>query len=89
MATHASLAMAGVILAEASRSFLGLGIQPPAPSWGSMLRDSVRYLTVAPHLATGAAIALAVFGFNLLGHDLRDLLDPRAWGHHGRPGRTP
>jgi peptide/nickel transport system permease protein len=80
VAIQASLAMAGVILAEASLSFLGLGIQPPAPSWGSMLRDSVRYLPVAPHLALapGAAIALAVFGFNFLGDGLRDLLDPRA-----------
>jgi len=82
VAIQASLAMAGVILAEASLSFLGLGIQPPAPSWGSMLRDSMKYLTVAPHLAIapGAAIALAVFGFNFLGDGLRDRLDPRGWG---------
>ncbi|MGD8377874.1 MAG: ABC transporter permease [Acidobacteriota bacterium] len=85
VAIQASLAMAGVILAEASLSFLGLGIQPPAPSWGSMLRDSMKYLTVAPHLALapGAAIAVAVFGFNFLGDGLRDALDPR-----GRQGRA-
>ena len=79
LAIQASLAMAGVILAEASLSFLGLGIQPPSPSWGSMLKDAMKYLTVAPHLAMapGAAIALAVFGFNFLGDGLRDLLDPR------------
>lgn len=80
VAIQASLAMAGVILAEASLSFLGLGIQPPDPSWGSMLRDAMKYLTVAPHLAVapGAAIALAVFGFNFLGDGLRDLLDPHS-----------
>ena len=91
---QASLAMAGVILAEASLSFLGLGIQPPEPSWGSMLRDSMKYLTVAPHLALapGVAIALAVFGFNFLGDGLRDLLDPRSRGrgsHAGTGGRGP
>jgi len=77
---QASIGMAGVILAEASLSFLGLGIQPPAPSWGSMLRDAVKYVAVAPHLALapGAAICLAVFGFNFLGDGLRDLLDPRS-----------
>jgi peptide/nickel transport system permease protein len=70
--------MAGVILAEASLSFLGLGIQPPSPSWGSMLRDSVKYLALAPHLALapGAAVAAAVIGFNFLGDGLRDVLDP-------------
>ena len=87
VAIQASLAMAGVILAEASLSFLGLGIQPPSPSWGSMLRDSMKYLTVAPHLALapGAAIAFAVFGFNFLGDGLRDRLDPRGWSGDRTP----
>lgn len=80
---QASIGMAGVILAEASLSFLGLGIQAPSPSWGSMLRDSVKYLAFAPHLALapGAAVAAVVVGFNFLGDGLRDWLDPRkaAW----------
>ncbi|WP_029003292.1 ABC transporter permease [Azorhizobium doebereinerae] len=67
------------ILTEAGLSFLGLGIAPPAPSWGRMLADAQTYLTAAPHLALvpGIAIALSVLGFNLLGDGLRDLIDPR------------
>jgi len=75
-----TLAVAGAIIAEASLSFLGLGQQPPAPSWGSMLNSAQRFLTQAPWLAVfpGAAIFLAVLSFNLVGDGLRDALDPRA-----------
>ncbi|GGO33661.1 nickel transporter permease [Deinococcus humi] len=74
-----SLAIANAILAEASLSFLGLGIQPPAPSWGSMLNAARGYLTDAPWMAVfpGLAIFLAVLAFNLIGDGLRDALDPR------------
>ena len=77
---QATLAIAGAIIAEASLSFLGLGQQPPAPSWGSMLNSAQRFLPQAPWLAIfpGAAIFLAVFSFNLIGDGLRDALDPRA-----------
>ena len=74
-----TLAIATAIIAEASLSFLGLGQQPPAPSWGSMLNSAQRFLTQAPWLAIfpGAAIFLAVLAFNLVGDGLRDALDPR------------
>ena len=77
---QATLAIAQAIIAEASLSFLGLGQQPPAPSWGSMLNAAQRFLTQAPWLAIfpGAAIFLAVLAFNLVGDGLRDALDPRA-----------
>jgi peptide/nickel transport system permease protein len=77
---QATLAIAGAIIAEASLSFLGLGQQPPAPSWGSMLNSAQRFLTQAPWLAVfpGAAIFLVVLSFNLVGDGLRDALDPRA-----------
>ncbi len=76
---QATLAIAMAIIAEASLSFLGLGQQPPAPSWGSMLNSAQRFLTQAPWLAVfpGAAIFLAVLAFNLVGDGLRDALDPR------------
>ena len=76
---QATLAIAAAIIAEASLSFLGLGQQPPAPSWGSMLNSAQRFLTQAPWLAIfpGAAIFLAVLAFNLVGDGLRDALDPR------------
>ena len=76
---QATLAVALAIIAEASLSFLGLGQQPPAPSWGSMLNSAQRFLTQAPWLAVfpGAAIFLAVLAFNLVGDGLRDALDPR------------
>jgi peptide/nickel transport system permease protein len=76
---QATLAIAGAIIAEAALSFLGLGQQPPAPSWGSMLNSAQRFLTQAPWLAIfpGAAIFLAVLSFNLVGDGLRDALDPR------------
>ena len=76
---QASVGMAGVILSEAGLSFLGLGLPPPAPSWGSMLRSGSQHLFDAPHLTLypGAAIMLAVLSFNFLGDSLRDWLDPR------------
>ncbi len=74
-----TLGIGGAILAEASLSFLGLGAQPPTPSWGSMLTIGRDYLTEAPWLSIypGLGIFLTVMGFNLLGDGLRDLLDPR------------
>ncbi len=77
-----TLAMGSAILAEAALSFLGLGVQPPTPSWGKMLAESKDYLNVAPHLAywPGLGIFLAVLGFNLMGDGVREALDPRI-GH--------
>jgi peptide/nickel transport system permease protein len=77
---QATLTIATAIIAEASLSFLGLGQQPPAPSWGSMLNAAQRFLTNAPWMAVfpGLAIFLTVLSFNLLGDGLRDALDPRA-----------
>ena len=74
-----TLAIAAAIIAEASLSFLGLGQQPPDPSWGSMLNAAQRFLTQAPWLAVfpGLAIFLCVLSFNLVGDGLRDALDPR------------
>ena len=74
-----SLAIAGAIIAEAALSFLGLGQQPPAPSWGSMLNSAQRFIAQAPWMAfwPGFAIFAAVLSFNLLGDGLRDALDPR------------
>ena len=76
---QASLAIAGAIIAEAALSFLGLGQQPPAPSWGSMLNSAQRFIAQAPWMAfwPGVAIFFAVLSFNLLGDGLRDALDPR------------
>jgi peptide/nickel transport system permease protein len=76
---QATLSLAAAIIAEASLSFLGLGQQPPAPSWGSMLNAAQQFLTQAPWLAVfpGLAIFLCVLSFNLLGDGLRDALDPR------------
>jgi peptide/nickel transport system permease protein len=76
---QAAIGMAGVILAEATLSFLGLGIPAPAPSWGSMLNDARLHLFDAPRLVLfpAAAVAGAVLGFNFLGDALRDQLDPR------------
>lgn len=75
----ATLGLAGTILAEASLSFLGLGVQPPTPSWGSMLTYGRQYLGRANHLAIypGIAIMLAVMGLNFLGDGLIDALDPK------------
>ena len=74
-----TLAIAAAIIAEASLSFLGLGQQPPEPSWGSMLNSAQRFLEQAPWLAVfpGLAIFLVVLSFNLVGDGLRDALDPR------------
>lgn len=74
-----SLSTATAVLAEATLSFLGLGVQPPTPSWGSMLNDARGYLSQAPHMALfpGLAIFLAVLAFNLIGDGLRDAFDPR------------
>jgi len=76
---QATLAIAAAIIAEASLSFLGLGQQPPAPSWGSMLNTAKNFLSQAPWMAMwpGAAIFCVVLAFNLLGDGLRDALDPR------------
>jgi ABC-type dipeptide/oligopeptide/nickel transport system permease subunit len=77
---QASVAFANAILTEAALSFLGLGVQPPTPSWGSMLDTGRKYLTQTPwySLSAGAAIFLAVLSLNLLGDGLRDALDPRS-----------
>ena len=75
----ASLAVGGIIIYESTLSFLGLGIQPPEPSWGGMLADGRAYIVHYPHIAIapGAMITLTVLAFNLLGDGLRDALDPR------------
>ncbi|WP_233553023.1 ABC transporter permease [Teichococcus wenyumeiae] len=77
---QATLAIAEAIIAEASLSFLGLGQQPPNPSWGSMLNGAQRFLTQAPWMSIypGLAIFLVVLAFNLVGDGLRDALDPRS-----------
>ena len=74
---EATFAVAGTVIAEASLSFLGLGIQPPESSWGSMIRDGTRYMMVAPHMVVipGFAISLVILSVNLLGDRLRDLMD--------------
>lgn len=76
---QASLLMAFAIIAEASLSFLGLGVQPPTPSWGGMVAAGSGYLTSAPWISLfpGLAIFVTVLGFNLVGDGLRDALDPR------------
>lgn len=79
---EATFGIAAMVIAEAGLSFLGLGVQPPASSWGSMIRDGTRYLLVAPHLviAPGAAMLLVVLAVNLLGDQLRDWFDVREQG---------
>jgi peptide/nickel transport system permease protein len=76
---QATLGMAGAIIAEAALSFLGLGVQPPTPSWGTMLDAGRSHLLDAPHLTIfpGLAIAILVLGFNFLGDGLRDRVDPK------------
>ena len=76
---QATLAIAAAVIAEASLSFLGLGQQPPAPSWGSMLNTAKNYVDQAPWMAIwpGVSIFLLVLSFNLVGDGLRDALDPR------------
>lgn len=75
-----TLGMAGAIIGEASLSFLGLGVQPPTPSWGTMLNGGRAHILDAPHLTLfpGLAIALLVLGLNFLGDGLRDRIDPRS-----------
>jgi peptide/nickel transport system permease protein len=77
---QAAIGMAGAILAEATMSFLGLGVPPPTASWGAMLNDGRSHLFDAPHLVLFPALAvmLAVLSFNFIGDALRDLLDPRS-----------
>ena len=76
---EATFAVAGAVISEAGLSFLGLGVQPPEASWGSMIRDGARYLLVAPHmvLVPGVMLMLVVLAVNLLGDQLRDWLDVR------------
>jgi peptide/nickel transport system permease protein len=76
---QAAIGMAGAVLAEATLSFLGLGVPPPAASWGSMLNDARPFLFDAPHLVVfpAIAVALCVLSFNFLGDALRDYLDPK------------
>ncbi len=76
---QATLGMAGAIIGEAALSFLGLGVQPPTPSWGTMLNGGRAHLLDAPHLTIvpGLAIAVLVLGFNFLGDGLRDATDPK------------
>ncbi|WP_243740223.1 ABC transporter permease [Aureibacillus halotolerans] len=76
---YATMSIAGAIISEAALSFLGLGVQPPTASWGSILKDGKDFLVLSPHMATfsGLAILLSVLGFNLFGDGLRDALDPK------------
>jgi len=76
---QATLGMAGAILSEAAFSFLGLGVQPPTPSWGTMINGGRVHLLDAPHLTIfpGLFLAIVVLGFNFLGDGLRDAIDPR------------
>lgn len=76
---QASLGMAGAVLSEASLSFLGLGIPPPAPSWGTMIEEARQYFAATPHVLffPGVAIALTVLAFNFIGDGLREYLDPK------------
>lgn len=75
----AAISMANALLTEAGLSFLGLGVQPPTPSWGGILAEGREYLRTAPYMTNfaGIAILIAVVGFNLLGDGIRDVLDPR------------
>jgi peptide/nickel transport system permease protein len=85
-----TMGMGGAILAEATLSFLGFGIPPPAPSWGGMLSGPARrYMLQAPWKALwpGVALSLVVYGMNMMGDGLRDILDPRLRGGLGRYGR--
>ena len=79
LVVYSALYMASAILLEAALSFLGLGVQPPTPSWGSMLNLAQAYLSRAPHLALwpGLAIFVTVLALNLVGDGLREVLDPR------------
>ncbi|MCM3763802.1 ABC transporter permease [Neobacillus niacini] len=76
---YGTMSVAGAIISEAALSFLGLGVQPPTASWGSILKDGKDFLVLSPHMATfsGFAILLTVLGINLFGDGLRDALDPK------------
>ncbi len=76
---EATFGMGGVVVAEAGLSFLGLGTQPPTPSWGTMLNEGRKFLLIAPHLTTfpGLAIMIVVLGLNFLGDGIRDIFDPQ------------
>jgi peptide/nickel transport system permease protein len=76
---QASLGMAGAVLSEASLSFLGLGIPPPAPSWGTMIEEARQFFSSSPHVLffPGVAIAMTVLAFNFIGDGLREYLDPK------------
>ena len=86
-----TLGMAGAILLEAALSFIGLGAQPPTPSWGSMISDGRDFLRTAPWISVfpGLAIGLVVLGFNLFGDGLRDAMDPRLRGGARRAAPPP
>lgn len=86
-----TLGMASAILLEAALSFIGLGAQPPTPSWGSMISDGRDFLRTAPWISIfpGLAIGLVVLGFNLFGDGLRDAMDPRLRGGARRPLARP
>jgi ABC-type dipeptide/oligopeptide/nickel transport system permease subunit len=77
-----TVGLGAAILAEAGLSFLGVGISPPTPAWGSMVNDGYKFLLSNPELCLGPGIAimLVVFGFNMVGDGLRDALDPRLRG---------
>ena len=81
MIVLATIIFALAIIIEATLSFLGVGLPPPAPSWGTMLDESRRYLSVSVWMALfpGITISIAVLGFNMVGDGLRDLLDPRSY----------
>lgn len=85
---EATFAVAGVVIAEAGLSYLGLGVQPPESSWGGMIRDGTRYMLVAPHmvLIPGVALMLVVLAVNLLGDELRDYLDVKTRGQEQAGG---
>ncbi len=88
LVVEATFGVAGAVVAEAGLSFLGLGVQPPEASWGSMIRDGARYMLVAPHavLVPGLALVAVVLAVNLLGDRLRDRLDVRELPRGGRAG---
>jgi len=85
---YGTMSVGGAILTEAALSFLGVGVQPPSPSWGSMLNAAQRFLTNAPWMAIwpGVALAFVVYGVNMFGDALRDILDLRLRGGVGRDG---
>ncbi|MEA3404639.1 MAG: ABC transporter permease, partial [Pseudomonadota bacterium] len=80
LGVEATFGIAGAVISEAGLSFLGLGVQPPEASWGSMIKEGTRYLLVAPHLvlAPGIALMLVVLAVNLIGDQWRDYLDVKA-----------